>query len=82
MVVVLKGDPLLWVESLGILAQLELHGVVTRSIGTDKAQGGIDLYLIAFLHLQRGEVEVGRDVLPMTYHDDIGALYLRMLEDE
>ena len=34
------------------------------------------------VELQRSEVEVGRDVLPMAYHDDIGTLYLRMLEDE
>ena len=52
MVVVLKGDPLLWVESLGILAQLELHGVVTRSIGAYETQLVIYLHFVALLHFQ------------------------------
>lgn len=37
------------------------------------------LDLVALLDLQCGQVEVGRDVLSVTYHDDVVA---RMLEDE
>lgn len=78
----LKRYPMFGIEALCILAQLELHGVAARGIGADEAQGGIDLHLVALLHLERGKIEVGRDVLPVAYHHDVGTLYLRMLEDE
>ena len=67
---------------MGVFAELELHGVVARGVRADESQGLVYLHLIALLHLQRSEVEVGRDVLSVAHHHDVGALYLRMLEDE
>ena len=70
------------VQTLCILAELELHDVVSRGVGSDESQWLVYLHLIATLYLQCSEVEVGRYILPVAYHHDIRTLYLWMLKDE